>query len=152
MTVVVGVDGSEESLRALRWSVEEARLRRARVRAVYVWRLPFSAAWGDPYLVSSSYDASYEVSEREAERVRKLAVDRLAGIVAGVDTTGVEVEQRVVEGHPSEVLVEASKDAELLVVGSRGHGGFAGLLLGSVSQACVHHACCPVMIFRRSSS
>ena len=64
---------------------------------------------------------------------------------------GVEIERRVVEGAPGAVLVEESRGADLLVVGSRGHGGFAGLLLGSVSQQCAHHAECPVVIVRAPS-
>jgi nucleotide-binding universal stress UspA family protein len=65
------------------------------------------------------------------------------------DTDTVEVERRVVEGRPAAVLVDESQGADLLVVGSRGHGGFTGLLLGSVSQQCAHHAACPVVIVHR---
>ncbi len=144
MTIVVGVDGSKESLEALRWSVEESRLRRTPVRAVYVWTYPAAATWTDPFVVAPPA----ERVEIDPEELRRESETRLAALVAEVGSAGAEVEQEVIEGHPAEELVRAAKDAGLLVVGSRGHGGFSGLLLGSVSQACVHHAHCPVVVFR----
>jgi len=148
VAIVVGVDGSEESLQALRWSIEEARLRHATVRVVNVWQYPTVTSWIDPYLAG----AAYEVPQINAEELRTRAEAQLAGVVEQVDTAGVEVTQETIEGHPAEGLLYAAKDAELLVVGSRGLGGFKALLLGSVGQQCAHHAPCPIVIVRDASA
>ena len=134
--IVVGVDGSEESKAALRWAVAEARLRDANVRAVYAWSLPHVAGGVGPLIVPDT-----EVLRRDGERV-------LDAAIAEVGTEGVDVERASIEGSPARALVEAAEGADLLVVGSRGHGGFVGLLLGSVSQQVAHHALCPVVIVR----
>jgi nucleotide-binding universal stress UspA family protein len=134
--IVVGVDGSEESKAALRWAVEEARLRHASVRAIYALSLRY--AGGSGYLFPEGTVGELERSGEEM----------LDAVIAEVGTVGVDVECAAVEGGPSHVLVEAAQGADLLVVGSRGHGGFAGLLLGSVSQQCAHHASCPLVIVR----
>ena len=131
--IVVGVDGSPGSSSALLWAVDEARRRNAVVSAIYAWHQPFVGGYAELGEIDlGDYSA-------EAEGVLKSAV-------AAVDTTGVAVEAEVVAGRPSQVLVERSKGAALLVVGSRGRGGFSGLLLGSVSQQVAHHAPCPVVI------
>lgn len=135
-TIVVGIDGSPESKAALRWAIDEARLRRARLVAVFAWH--YGVFLDGPQVVVPDL-------ERSAEEVLDAAVDE-----AGVD--GVEVERRTVQGTPAQALVEAAKEAELLVVGSRGRGGFSGLLLGSVSQQCVHHATCPVVVVRGNAA
>lgn len=136
-TVVVGVDGSACSLAALHWAVAEARLRRTKVRVVHAWAYP---------PVSTYHEAAHALdvpfAEVAGETLRRAVAD------AGVDDEDVEIEQVVVEGPAASALLEAAKDASLLVVGSRGLGGFAGLLLGSVSQQCAHHARCPVVIVR----
>jgi nucleotide-binding universal stress UspA family protein len=139
--IVVGVDGSDESKEALRWAIDEARLRDASVRVVYAW-------WAQPVLVPGSpvIAADWELLRRSAEEFVEEFVDRAVD-----EPTDVEVAVVATHGTPADVLVRASKDADLLVVGSRGHGGFAGLLLGSVSQQCVHHATCPVVIVRGSN-
>lgn len=139
--VVVGVDGSDEAQAALRFALGEARLRGATLRIVHAWTLP--AVTGGLGGIAATPSVDYlEHLRAEAERV----VDRaLAEFPAGVRPP---IERRVVRGTPSAVLIEASQDADLLVVGSRGRGGFAGLLLGSVSQQCAHHARCPVVIAR----
>ena len=134
-TIVVGVDGSHESKRALLWAIDEARLREARVVALRAWMYPALAAGG---LIPATPDLVDRLAGNEREE--------LADAVAEADTGGVEVEQVVVEGAAAQALVEAAAGADLLVVGSRGHGGFTGLLLGSVSQQCAHHAPCPVVI------
>jgi nucleotide-binding universal stress UspA family protein len=134
--IVVGIDGSEQSKAALRWAVEEARLRGVSVRAIYAWSLPPVAA-GAGVMIATNFEAL----QRDGERLVDAAV-------AEVDAEGVEIERASVEGSAARVLVEAAQGAELLVVGSRGHGGFVGLLLGSVSQQCAHHASCPVVIVR----
>jgi len=133
------VDGSDESEEALRWALEEARLRNATVRAVFAWR--------DPYVLAPGFGLPEDF---EFDALRERAVETLDAVVAEVVGTqsDVPVEAVIAEGPAGSVLVEAAGDADLLVVGSRGHGGFVGLLLGSVSQQCVTHAPCPVLVVR----
>ena len=136
-TIVVGVDGSEESWRALRWAVDEARLRGARVVAVHAWLCPRVGIGA--HTVPPGY-----------EELRRDAGETLEDAVRSVEATDpdVAVERRVVEGIPADELIAAAEDtgAALLVLGSRGLGGLAGLLLGSVGRQCLHHALCPVVI------
>jgi nucleotide-binding universal stress UspA family protein len=136
-SIVVGVDGSEGSVRALRFAIDEARSRGDDVRAV--------CAWGVPTLVYESVWASGAMDPAE---YRGAAEGDLAKALAEVnaDESGVVVKPVVREGQAASVLCEEARDAELLVVGSRGLGGFRGLLLGSVSQQCAQHARCPVAI------
>jgi nucleotide-binding universal stress UspA family protein len=134
-TIVVGVDGSESSRRAFRFALDEARLRGATVKAVLAWALPFSGGATTGMLPEL-------VSDFQAEAERSLAE-----AVAEVGGAGeIDLEQVTVEGGAGRALLEAAEGAELLVVGSHGRGGFKGLLLGSVSQQCAHHATCPVVI------
>ncbi len=131
--IVVGIDGSAESTQALRWAAGLAAATGARVEAVAAWQYPVVYGWAYPPLEWSP--------EQDMRKALTTAVDQ----VFGADRpAGLELEIR--EGHPSTVLLEASKDATMLVVGSRGHGGFAGLLLGSVSAAVAEHATCPVLV------
>jgi nucleotide-binding universal stress UspA family protein len=136
--IVVGVDGSKAGQAALEWAAEEGRLRRAEVEAVHVWTYPpMTYLTG---LVPAPTFAHDDLAA-EAEAVLERACDALGESGAGL--------RRVVaEGAPAPTLIERARGADLLVLGSRGHGGFAGLLLGSVSQQCVHHAPCPVVIVR----
>lgn len=142
--IVVGVDGSEESKAALRFAVEEARLRRSTVTAVHAWRYASGGLYtyytgGLGEQLGGSAAVRGELEEEWLSRfVRKI-----------VHAPDVELAAVAVAGDPSRVLLEAAKGADLLVLGSRRHGGFAGLLLGSVSQQCAHHAPCPVAIVRR---
>ena len=138
--IVVGVDGSAESLAALRWAAQEARLRGARLRVVHAWFLPMVFTSGPPLLVLPE---SRSELEGEGEKVLAHALEETAA-----DVEGLEVERSVVEGSAAHCLLRAAEGADLLVVGSRGHGGFHELLLGSVSQQCAHHAPCPVVIVR----
>ncbi|MGH2780041.1 MAG: universal stress protein [Gaiellaceae bacterium] len=140
--IVVGVDHSEGAKAALRFAVGEAKLRQASLRVVHAWQLGYVAA--------SFIPGSYPELGGELNDLRDAAEATLEATLREiVPATGeVEIERRVVEGAPSAVLVDESRDAELLVVGSRGLGGFSGLLLGSVSQQCAHHAVCPVVIVR----
>jgi nucleotide-binding universal stress UspA family protein len=138
--IVVGVDGSPESRAALRWAVAEARLRGARLEAVHVWSFPI--------VPGRELGPSYVIP---IEELREDAKETLDLVLAEEGVEGVNVERAVVEGNPADVLVEAAREADLLVVGSRGHGGVAGLLLGSVSRQCAHHAACPVVIVRRGA-
>ena len=131
---VVGVDGSESSLEALRWAVDEARAHGGGdVRAVQVWQLPYS----EPYELP------------DLNTIQEKAKLRLASTMETVgDTSPVEVHAELREGQPAAVLCELSRDADLVVVGSRGHGGFGALLLGSVSAQVVRHAKCSVFVVR----
>jgi nucleotide-binding universal stress UspA family protein len=136
-TVVVGVDGSEAAGNALRWAAAEARLRESRLLIVHAW----SQAYMDVLLVGPL--GGFSEAGGDMRRMAEMLLEKAA---AEVDDESVEIESRLVEGGAPEVLVAAAAEADLLVVGSRGHGGFAGLLLGSVSQQCAHHAHCPVVI------
>jgi nucleotide-binding universal stress UspA family protein len=137
-TIVVGVDGSESARAALRFALEEAGLRGATVRAVAAWHVPV-AAYGDAFMPPNP-----DLLSDLEPRARKELEGALAE--AGEQAAGVEIEQVVREGPPARVLLDEADKADLLVVGSRGLGGFRGLLLGSVSQQCSHHAPCPVVI------
>ena len=136
-TIVVGIDGSDGSRHALQWAVEEAQIRRAHLIAVHAWHLP-AATVGSPYAAAMS----------DPEAFAEAAADILHDTLAEIDTSGVAegVDQRVVHAPPAQGLLEAAEGAHLLVVGSRGLGGFKGLLLGSVSQQVAHHATSPVVI------
>jgi nucleotide-binding universal stress UspA family protein len=125
---VVGVDGSPHSAAAVDLAFEEAALRGAALRALYVWHPPLLGVLDE------------DAAMRECRRV-------LSETVAGRTAThpGVDLHHEVVRGHPVRVLTEASEHALGLVVGTRGHGGFTGMLLGSVSQGALHHARCPVI-------
>ena len=131
--VVVGVDGSEQSLSALHWAVDEARLRHGQVRII--------TAWHYPPVPSTVEDSGMNDSLHAAERIQ-------ADALQTVNAEGVQIEKITARTLPAEALLDASKDADLVVVGSRGHGGFASLLLGSVSSQIAHHASCPVLIVR----
>lgn len=132
--IVVGVDGSTGSQAALRFAIQEASLRQARVEAVLAWHWPAMAA--ETALPAGIDPKGWAQSTLD---------DTLATLSAG-DGGDTDVEGRIVEGHAAAALLEAAKGAELLVVGSRGHGGFTGLLLGSVGQHVVSHAPCPVVV------
>lgn len=137
--IVVGVDGSPGSRAALRWAFEEARLRHAALEVVAVWQFPMMTSLPAFGAMPPPEDLS-----GEAESALKQAlVDE--GVSSDDD---VPVTTVVAEGAAAPTLLDASADADLLVVGHRGHGGFTGLLLGSVSQHCVSHAPCPVVVVR----
>jgi len=138
--IVVGVDGSPSSVSALRWAVKQAGLTGATVDAVISWHYPASAGgygWA-PIGVGAAFDFA-----ENAEKVLAAAISEAAPPDSAVD-----VRARVAEGNAAQVLLDAADGADLLVVGSRGHGGFTEALLGSVSQHCVHHAHCPVVVIR----
>ena len=137
--IVVGVDSSAEAAAALRWALDEARLRHASLEVVHVWVFP---------TIGELPGGAVNAFVNDLERAATDLLDRVVDPIVGTDP-GVEVERRVLEGAAASVLVEAAAGADLLVVGSRGRGGFAGLLLGSVAQQCLHHATCPVVVVRR---
>ena len=134
--IVVGVDGSEPARRALAFAAEEAKLRDLPLRIVCAWEIPPVDYVGAALLPTP--DAA-DAAERHAR-------DVLADALAELGNLGVAVEALEVHGHPPDVLVEQARDATLLVVGSRGHGGLASLVLGSVSQAVAHRCHCPLTI------
>jgi Universal stress protein UspA and related nucleotide-binding proteins len=137
--IVVGVDGSEGSKHALEWAAKEAHLRGVPLTVVLAWQWPTSLYAGAGWV---------SIDGELIEDLRKLAEQRLEETCAAVASSldGVDVRRSVVEGAAAPALADAAKGAELLVVGTRGHGGFAGLLLGSVSQQCAHHSPCPIVI------
>lgn len=139
--IIVGVDESDHSRAALHWAYEEAAHHGAAVTLVTVWRsppLPIGAGYG------SSAPEGYEVQPK------KNALALLERLTAELDARdpAVDVRTSIAEGHPAKVLIERSKEADLLVVGARGHEGFVGMLLGSVTQHLVAHADCPVVVVR----
>ena len=139
--IVVGVDGSPSSLRALRWAAGQARLVDAPVEAVIAWQDPAIYGMGFGWApVSFDSDSVAAAAERVlADSVAQVTGEQAAG-------SPVPVVPRVVQGPAAQVLLDAARGARLLVVGSRGHGTLAGVLLGSVSQHCVQHAPCPVLV------
>jgi nucleotide-binding universal stress UspA family protein len=138
-TVVVGVDSSEGARQALVFALEEARLRNATLRAVYAWS--FRAVATSAGMFEPPVEFDFAELQKDNEELLADVVKQVAG-----EKPEVDIVENVVEGPAAQVLVEESKGADLLVVGSRGHGGFTGLLLGSVSQQVAHHAHCPVAI------
>lgn len=133
--IVVGVDGSAASIEALRWAAGTADATGAELAAVTCWDYPpsygMSAGYGD---WNPAADARSIVDQAITAAFPEPRADTIR-------TT-------VTQGHPAEILIEASRNADMLVVGSRGRGGFVGLLLGSVSAYCAEHALCPVVVVR----
>jgi nucleotide-binding universal stress UspA family protein len=145
--VVVGVDGSRGSREALRWAIAEARLRDAPLRAVHAWNYiqpTLPSMVGYPY---SAESIDFTIDDRRQAAMETL--ERATSDSAAMHD--VEIEPVLGEGPAARVLIDAVGADDLLVVGSRGHGGFAGLLVGSVSQQCAQHAPCPVVIVREST-
>ena len=135
--IVVGVDGSDNSARALSWAIEEATLRNDDVEAVTVWHLPYAGA---------GFAAVPMVDPNELQAGAAAQLEGSINAATDDDAVRAGIIRTVSEGGAAGALMDAAKDADLLVVGSRGHGGFVGLLLGSVSSQCVHHARCPVVV------
>jgi len=144
--IVVGVDGSEHSRRALGWALHEAAQRRVPLTVVSVRQAPVHPAtdiyWAVPDLPG---DGRGGEAEREAAGRLQEFVDKVASETA---ENVAEITVTAILGDPAEELIRASRDADLLVVGSRGSGGFSRLLVGSVSSKVVHHAACPVVVVR----
>jgi len=134
--IVVGVDGSPSSKRALKWAARQAELTNATLEVVTTWEFPTSFGWALPF--PADFDP-----ERDARRAVESTIEEVLGHAPAV---GVAI--KVVEGHPAPVLVDLSRGADMLVVGSRGHGEFSGMLLGSVSEHCVTNCHCPVLVLR----
>jgi nucleotide-binding universal stress UspA family protein len=136
--IIVGIDGSSHSQHALEWAIREAALRKVPLRVLTVYRTTVGY-WGGP--VTYPQDAALAGQAREAARE---ATEKALAQAGGVRPESVVVD--VICGIPSEELVSASKGADLIVVGARGSGGFARLLLGSVSSQVAHHAHCPAVV------
>ena len=141
--IVVGIDGSDASKDGLRWAVEDARARGAEVVALHAYEVPVPAADASP---APPVDLPALVADAHtgAQQFVTKVVDEVVGNAVSVDVAPIAVEDA-----PAKALLDASRDSDLLVVGSQGHG-LSGLFLGSVSLECVQHAACPVLIYRGS--
>lgn len=136
--IVVGVDGSRQSRQALRWAAQFAAASGSSIEVVAAWQYPASYGW-----------AAVPIEEWNPNRdMEKVLTDTVDEVFDGKRPDDLVLAVR--EGNTAKVLLEESKDAALLVVGSRGHGGFAGLLLGSVSASVAEHASCPVLVVHGS--
>lgn len=138
--IVVGVDGSPSSRAALRWALGQAQLDGSSIDAVAAWDYPPLSGWG------------LTIPGPEIEEAARLALVDTVKQEQDSTRPPVPVRQRIEYGHPADVLLEAAREAHLLVVGSRGLGGFTGTLLGSVSRHCVEHAPCPVVVVRSTGT
>jgi nucleotide-binding universal stress UspA family protein len=137
--IVVGVDGSPASRKALTWAAAEAAAHHADLHVLNVWEHTLMPPAGS-VTVSEHYVP--DDSQRTADQLVKIISEELG------EEPPVFVQPRVKQGNPAKVLIEESADADMLVVGTRGHGGFAGLVLGSVSQHVAAYASCPVTVVR----
>lgn len=133
--IVVGVDGSDHAAKALAWALDEAKLRDLALTVIYAFPAMLS-------LAGTTAHEYYPQVKQEAQET----LDR--ALAAMPDSSGVRVHPVLVAGSPAKVLIEASREARMLVIGSRGIGGFRGLVMGSVSIQCVSHAHCPVVVVR----
>ena len=149
-TIVVGVDGSAPSVKALRWALHEARAHQARIKAIYAydhapsWSVYAYAESGVAVPPPEELEETGEEAQRRAESLLQGALDDARDLAEGVDVEA----HAMAERRPAAALLEAANEADLVVVGSRGRGGFVGLLLGSVSQQVIQHAPCPVVVVR----
>jgi nucleotide-binding universal stress UspA family protein len=137
--IIVGVDSSQDAHRALEWAMQEAAARHARLTVITVHQVAASAWIGTPVFLP--------VDEPTMDYARQAAEEAVAKAVAQLgELEPVPVTVQTVTGFPAQELIESSRDADLLVVGTRGRGGFARLMLGSVSDQVMHHAHCPVVL------
>jgi len=137
--ITVGIDGSAHSTRALEWAIKEAAIRHAPVTVLTVHTVPMSGWTGNPITLPQDAE-DQEKAQRAAEEMTLKATSQLNGAQPSSVTV------RAISGFPVQELIEASRTAGLMVVGSRGAGGFARLMIGSVSSQVVHHAHCPVVV------
>ncbi|MDR3664463.1 MAG: universal stress protein [Mycobacterium sp.] len=154
MRIVVGIDGSQGSTNALRWAFGEARARSIPIHAVFAWE--YHSPWVDPG-IGSMFPLGYQPEgdvPQDAFTKAAAAVDNLLDAAIreatasdpGSATDPVAITRKTVEGHPARVLLESVGEHDILVVGSHGHGGFVGAMLGSIGQYVVSHARCPVVV------
>jgi nucleotide-binding universal stress UspA family protein len=133
--IVVGIDGSNASLAALEWAAHQAEFTDASLEVVAAWEWPTSFGWS---LIPEGYDPAGDMSSMVEPLLTSLRETHPRVVMVS----------KIIEGHPAPVLIKESVGAELLVVGSRGHGEFVGMLIGSTSEHCVANAHCPVVVFR----
>jgi len=139
--IIVGIDGSAHSARALEWAIKEGALQHAPVTVITVNSVPASPWTGNPTVLAQDPEV--------LARLRQAAEDMTVKVTSQLNgERPPSVTVRAINGFPARELIDASRDADLVVVGSRGAGGFARLLVGSVSGQVVHHAHCPVMVVR----
>ncbi len=136
--IVVGVDGSDSAKAALAWAAGQALLTGASLQVVICWEIPSTYGWATPLPEDLDFEAD----------ARKVLTQTVAEIVGPEESERLKLTLSIVEGHPAAVLLRESKGAALAVVGSRGHGSFSGMLLGSVGLHLATHAPCPVVIVR----
>jgi nucleotide-binding universal stress UspA family protein len=137
--IIVGVDGSAQSQRALEWAIKEAGIRSAPLTVLAVHQVAGNHWTGNPEV--------YPADQPETDKMRQAAQDAAQKAVDAAGAPGpASVTVRAVSGIAAQELISASKDSDLVVVGSRGGGGFARLMLGSVSSQVVNHATCPVVV------
>ncbi|MGB8179042.1 MAG: universal stress protein [Acidimicrobiales bacterium] len=137
--IVAGIDGSPSSQRALEWAARQAELTDSELEVIAAWEWPENLGWG---VIPDGYNPA-----SDAQKALEPIVLSLRAAHPKITVTF-----KIVEGHPAPVLVKASRGAELLIVGSRGHGEFIGMLIGSTSEHCVTNAACPVVVVRESAS
>jgi nucleotide-binding universal stress UspA family protein len=142
--ITVGIDGSAHSARALEWAIKEAAIRHAPVTVLTVHTVPMSGWTGNPITLPQDA-ADQEKAQRAAEEMTLKVTSQLGAAQPSSVTV------RAISGFPVQELIDASRTADLLVVGSRGAGGFARLMIGSVSSQVVHHAHCPVVVIPSES-
>ncbi|GAA0516947.1 universal stress protein [Saccharopolyspora subtropica] len=137
-TIVVGVDGSPSSKEALRWAAWHAGLVDGEIVAIMAWNMPMIYNWEVPGPQDFAHSTAAALGS---------TLDEVLG-----EASAVPGRKEVAEGHPARALLDAAEEyrADLVVVGNRGHGGFTGALLGSVSQHVVQHARCPVVVVRET--
>jgi nucleotide-binding universal stress UspA family protein len=139
--ITVGIDGSDHSVKALEWALREAAVQHSPVTVVMVHLVPMSGWTGRPITLPA--DAA------ELDKARQTADELILKVTSQLgDAKPASVKVNVVNGFPAQELIEASRDSDLVVIGSRGSGGFAKLMMGSVSSQVVHHAHCPVVVVR----
>jgi nucleotide-binding universal stress UspA family protein len=141
--IVVGVDGSSSARAALRWAVRQAELTGASVEALTAWRAPTLVGLGGAFTEVDARGGEDSTIKAAAESMLRAEVDEVTGPAAEA-----QVKALVGEGSAAQLLLDAAEGATMVVVGSRGHGGITGTLLGSVGQTLVQHAPCPVLVIR----
>jgi nucleotide-binding universal stress UspA family protein len=137
--IVVGIDGSSGSLLALEWAARQAELTGASLAVVAVWEWPTALGWS---VIPEGFNPA-----ADAQNMLEPILSSLRSLHPHM-----ALEYKIVEGHPAPVLVSESRNAELVVVGSRGHGEFVGMLIGSTSEHCTANAACPVVVVRDNTS